>query len=386
MVSWRAAPAARRARARCAGRDLARRAFGDPEHRRDGKGGDRAGAAPSVSCLPTRLGPLVESRFGREVLDRLVDPLIGGINAGEADRLSAEAVSPQVEAVAATVQVAAARAAGRSPRAPARSDRPGLLRPARRDGRAWSSASPLRSAKETGRRPSRCRRPSNRSSSSADGTVQISRCHIGAESTSNRCRRGSARMSCLGVRCAARRHRARRGLHAPGDRPRVGRPGDARVRRRRDRARPRRHRPPGAQARAAHGDGRVVGVHQVGALEAPRSGDHPRVSGPRRRRAGARPRRRGARRGRRRRPAEAHGRAGRADSSEGESMAPLVPAVPAGPPRPHRRSRARPRRSRPTPCARRGRLSRPRHPRVHPAGPSRGAHRHDPTSRGHPRA
>ncbi len=47
------------------------------------------------------LGPLVESRFGREVLDRLVDPLIGGINAGEADRLSAEAVSPQVAAVAA---------------------------------------------------------------------------------------------------------------------------------------------------------------------------------------------------------------------------------------------------------------------------------------------
>jgi oxygen-dependent protoporphyrinogen oxidase len=56
---------------------------------------------PRRGVPPDALGPLVESRFGREVLDRLVDPLIGGINAGEADRLSAEAVSPQVAAVAA---------------------------------------------------------------------------------------------------------------------------------------------------------------------------------------------------------------------------------------------------------------------------------------------
>jgi protoporphyrinogen/coproporphyrinogen III oxidase len=56
---------------------------------------------PRSAVPPDALGPLVESRFGREVLDRLVDPLIGGINAGEADRLSAEAVSPQVAAVAA---------------------------------------------------------------------------------------------------------------------------------------------------------------------------------------------------------------------------------------------------------------------------------------------
>ena len=56
---------------------------------------------PRRDVPPDALGPLVESRFGREVLDRLVDPLIGGINAGEADRLSAEAVSPQVAAVAA---------------------------------------------------------------------------------------------------------------------------------------------------------------------------------------------------------------------------------------------------------------------------------------------
>ncbi|HMK10734.1 MAG TPA: protoporphyrinogen oxidase [Acidimicrobiales bacterium] len=47
------------------------------------------------------LGPLVSSRFGREVLERLVDPLIGGINAGDADRLSAAAVAPQIAGVAA---------------------------------------------------------------------------------------------------------------------------------------------------------------------------------------------------------------------------------------------------------------------------------------------
>ncbi len=46
------------------------------------------------------LGPLVAGRFGREVLERLVDPLIGGINAGSSDRLSAAAVAPQIAGVA----------------------------------------------------------------------------------------------------------------------------------------------------------------------------------------------------------------------------------------------------------------------------------------------
>ena len=46
------------------------------------------------------VGDLVSRRLGREVLDRLVDPLIGGINAGRADRLSAAAVAPQVVAAA----------------------------------------------------------------------------------------------------------------------------------------------------------------------------------------------------------------------------------------------------------------------------------------------
>jgi oxygen-dependent protoporphyrinogen oxidase len=43
---------------------------------------------------------LVGRRFGREVVERLVEPLIGGINAGRADELSATAVAPQVVAAA----------------------------------------------------------------------------------------------------------------------------------------------------------------------------------------------------------------------------------------------------------------------------------------------
>lgn len=39
---------------------------------------------------------VVGSRFGREVVERLVDPLIGGINAGDSASLSAEGVAPQV--------------------------------------------------------------------------------------------------------------------------------------------------------------------------------------------------------------------------------------------------------------------------------------------------
>jgi oxygen-dependent protoporphyrinogen oxidase len=46
------------------------------------------------------VGELVRTRLGDEVLDRLVGPLIGGINAGDADRLSARAVTPQLAAAA----------------------------------------------------------------------------------------------------------------------------------------------------------------------------------------------------------------------------------------------------------------------------------------------
>lgn len=48
------------------------------------------------------LGALVRRRFGAEVLVRLVDPLIGGINAGDADHLSLAASAPQIGEVAAS--------------------------------------------------------------------------------------------------------------------------------------------------------------------------------------------------------------------------------------------------------------------------------------------
>ncbi len=45
------------------------------------------------------VGWLVGQRFGREVVDRLVEPLLGGVYAGHADELSARAAVPQVVAL-----------------------------------------------------------------------------------------------------------------------------------------------------------------------------------------------------------------------------------------------------------------------------------------------
>ena len=46
------------------------------------------------------LGRAIRDRFGDEVLERLVDPLVGSINAGDADELSLTAATPQIAAVA----------------------------------------------------------------------------------------------------------------------------------------------------------------------------------------------------------------------------------------------------------------------------------------------
>lgn len=53
------------------------------------------GADPTV-------GDLITARFGREVHERLVDPLVGGIHAGPSSRLSARAVVPQLATAAAS--------------------------------------------------------------------------------------------------------------------------------------------------------------------------------------------------------------------------------------------------------------------------------------------
>ncbi|HET6810823.1 MAG TPA: protoporphyrinogen oxidase [Acidimicrobiales bacterium] len=46
------------------------------------------------------VGEIVTGRFGREVHQRLVDPLVGGINAGRSELLSARSVAPQLDAAA----------------------------------------------------------------------------------------------------------------------------------------------------------------------------------------------------------------------------------------------------------------------------------------------
>jgi len=46
------------------------------------------------------IGEVVARRYGRETLERLVDPLLGGINAGDTDQLSIDTVAPQIAAAA----------------------------------------------------------------------------------------------------------------------------------------------------------------------------------------------------------------------------------------------------------------------------------------------
>jgi oxygen-dependent protoporphyrinogen oxidase len=70
-----------------------------------GRGKARAAVEPlrprGLGGIADNLGAAVRHRFGDEVLERLVDPLLGGINAGDADRLSLSAAAPQIAEVAA---------------------------------------------------------------------------------------------------------------------------------------------------------------------------------------------------------------------------------------------------------------------------------------------
>jgi oxygen-dependent protoporphyrinogen oxidase len=62
------------------------------------RGKARAALEPIVPRRPMTdaLGATIRYRFGAEVLERLVGPLVGGINAGDADRLSLAATTPQL--------------------------------------------------------------------------------------------------------------------------------------------------------------------------------------------------------------------------------------------------------------------------------------------------
>lgn len=65
------------------------------------------------------VGELVRDRLGDEICDRLVEPLLGGINGGEADGLSAQACAPQIWACAAQGGSLIAAAAAAREAAPA---------------------------------------------------------------------------------------------------------------------------------------------------------------------------------------------------------------------------------------------------------------------------
>ena len=121
----------------------------------------RAGPGPGrrwSAVLPaTRLdgqdvsvGWLVEERFGREVVDRLVEPLLGGVYAGHAREISARAAVPQV--VALLDRDRSMMRGGRRPRRAGRRRRPGVRRARRRD----------RPAARRGRRGRRARRAHRR--------------------------------------------------------------------------------------------------------------------------------------------------------------------------------------------------------------------------------
>ncbi len=58
---------------------------------------DRPGVALDDDCA---VGPLIRDRLGDEVFERLVEPLLGGINAGDADKLSLRVGASQLAAAA----------------------------------------------------------------------------------------------------------------------------------------------------------------------------------------------------------------------------------------------------------------------------------------------
>jgi protoporphyrinogen/coproporphyrinogen III oxidase len=73
--------------------------------------------ASSLEGRDASIGNLVEERFGKEVVDRLVEPLLGGVYAGHAREISARAAVPQL--VALLDEGSLARAAGRALAGPA---------------------------------------------------------------------------------------------------------------------------------------------------------------------------------------------------------------------------------------------------------------------------
>ncbi len=85
---------------------------------------DDPGAPPPSDDDPT-IGAFIRARLGDAVVDRLVGPLVGGINAGDVDALSLAAVTPQLDDLARSV------------------DEPSLVRAAARMRAAAAPAGPV---------------------------------------------------------------------------------------------------------------------------------------------------------------------------------------------------------------------------------------------------
>ena len=85
-------------------------------------GGDTDGGKPLLAPgEDVAVGALVRSRFGDEVVDRLVDPMLGGVYAGRADELSLAATIPGLHRAAGeqtTLAAAVRHAMAASPRPP----------------------------------------------------------------------------------------------------------------------------------------------------------------------------------------------------------------------------------------------------------------------------
>lgn len=72
-----------------------RRGVAEPPSAVGGEQGPGAGrAGDGIRGADCSIGSLIRSRLGDEVLERLVGPLVGSINAGDCDRLSLHAVAP----------------------------------------------------------------------------------------------------------------------------------------------------------------------------------------------------------------------------------------------------------------------------------------------------
>ena len=61
---------------------------------------DLTAPGPPPGADDESIGGFIRRRLGDEVLERLVGPLVGGINAGDVDALSLAAVTPQIDAIA----------------------------------------------------------------------------------------------------------------------------------------------------------------------------------------------------------------------------------------------------------------------------------------------